>query len=523
MSESGERAVENETVVGKGKLKESMFLESYTIEEVIDKTVKQLNFRVAFLYWAALSTVFQSGAVTNMTVMTGNIPYNDWKCSSERCSSLYAAATDKEHFFSQSTICDNDLVARIDFDWTTKKTTFTTDWDIYCKQEAKLSTISGVYFGGAFLGLLCSTGIFDRIGRKKGALLGSVLTALATAASAVAPNYWILLVFRIISGFSLMINYTGTYCWIIEFAPTNLRNIASGFYNTGWSISYLILVLLGYLIDKWQHIYLAAAGVCVVSSAMFFLTPLPESPRFYLVRGLENEAKESLVSFFRITGNHFSFDNSNLVYEKRVQNYLEQVSDFKKYPVMLKRAVLCMLCWFFASMISYGYTFGWSKIGSNLYTSYFFGALGGGLGYVSSIPCVKLLGRKGATLLLFGGVAVFNFVAMLDVKFSESWTLEHVSSLLGSVSDSGAFAMVYLYTGELAPTSHRGMIMCLSSSSARVGSFLGPYVSLLYGVTDRRVPLALFAGLSLCGCLATFFLPETTGLVIPETPKDVKD
>ena len=171
MSENGEGTVfENETAAEKGRLKESMFLESYTIEEVIDKTVKKLNFRVAFLYWAALSTVFQSGAVTNMTVMTGNIPYNDWKCSSERCKSLYAAATDKANFFSQNTICDNDLVAKIDFDWTTTKTTFTTDWDIYCKDEAKLSTMSGVYYGGAILGLLCSTGLFDRIGRKKGAI-----------------------------------------------------------------------------------------------------------------------------------------------------------------------------------------------------------------------------------------------------------------------------------------------------------------------------------------------------------------
>ena len=51
MSENGEGTVfENETADEKGKLKESIFLESYTIEEVIDKTVKKLNFRVAFLY-----------------------------------------------------------------------------------------------------------------------------------------------------------------------------------------------------------------------------------------------------------------------------------------------------------------------------------------------------------------------------------------------------------------------------------------------------------------------------------------
>ena len=83
--------------------------------------------------------------------------------------------------------------------------------------------------------------------------------------------------------------------------------------------------------------------------------------------------------------------------------------------------------------------------------------------------------------------------------------------------------MLYLYSGELAPTSHRGMIMCLCSSCARVGSFIGPYVSLLYGVTDKRVPLVLFAGLSVCALVAVYFLPDTTGKSIPEVPKDLED
>ena len=115
-----------------------------------------------------------------------------------------------------------------------------------------------------------------------------------------------------------------------------------------------------------------------------------------------------------------------------------------------------------------------------------------------------------------------NVLAMLDVDLSDSWNIEQVASLLGNVGIMGALLMMYLYTGELVPTTHRGMVMCLCSSCARVGSFIGPYVSLLYGVTDRRVPLALFAGLSVCGCVVVMFLPDTTGKGIPEIPKDVE-
>ena len=66
------------------------------------------------------------------------------------------------------------------------------------------------------------------------------------------------------------------------------------------------------------------------------------------------------------------------------------------------------------------------------------------------------------------------------------------------------------------------MILCLSSSCARVGSFVGPYVNLLYVVADKRVSLALFAGLSVVASVVVWCLPDTTGRSVPETPRDME-
>ena len=109
---------------------------------------------------------------------------------------------------------------------------------------------------------------------------------------------------------------------------------------------------------------------------------------------------------------------------------------------------------------------------------------------------------------------------MPDVPLHGDWDLERIACLLGKMCISAAFALVYLYTGELAPTTHRGMILSLCSSSARVGSFIGPYISLLYNVTDRRIPLVLFSGASALACLATTFLADSTGRSIPDTPSE---
>ena len=496
-----------------------------TLNEAIDQIIPRINFKLVFLLLSAISTAFNSAIVTSNTALTGHIPYDSWQCVSDLCHSLFHNASSaglEKDFFSQTTLCDNGLVAGTDFKWTSRKSTFTTDWNIYCKDEVKLSAISSVFFAGALAGLLCSTAVFDRLGRKRGAMFGGMIATLATAACSVVPNYQTLLALRIVSGFGLFINYTGSYCWIIEFAPTHFRNLANGLFGIAWIVSDLMMVLLGYLIDKWQHLYMALTGVCIFSLAMFFITPLRESPRFHLVRGMESEAKRTLVSLSKISGFRLNSDTLRLIYEERAQEYWVQIKDFKKYPTLLKRSLLSMTGWFLVSVVAFAYMFGWGKIGSDIYSSYLFGTIGGAIGTFLAIPVCRILGRKRATIFFFVTVVAMNGLAMLDVDLSDSWNIEHVASLLGNVGILGAFPMIYLYTGELVPTTHRGMVMCLCSSSARVGSFIGPYVSLLYGVTDRRVPLALFAGLSVCGCVVVMLLPDTTGKNIPETPKEVE-
>ena len=43
----------------------------------------------------------------------------------------------------------------------------------------------------------------------------------------------------------------------------------------------------------------------------------------------------------------------------------------------------------------------------------------------------------------------------------------------GCVCIAGTFSEVFMWTAEIAPTSPEGLVLCLSSGSARVGSFSG--------------------------------------------------
>ena len=496
--------------------------EILTIDEVVDRIYKGVNFKLLLLFITATGTNTQTAAQVYMTIFTGFIPYSEWTCVSDRCFSLLAESNFSETFYSARPMCANQLVAGTDFNWTSQRTSFSMDWGIYCESESKLSVVSSFFFIGAFLGLVSSTAIFDRFGRKNGAIAGNIIAGIATVVGTWAPSFEVMLAIRVLQGIGMFMNLTGIYCWVVEFSPTHLRGSLSALILIMWSLGYLVIVLIGYLIHSWKYIFLTTGTLNFLLIIPLLIYPI--SPRFALVRGREEEAKRILKEFSQVCNNEgaLDMDRVDLSYTTKVQNYADQFKDFMKYPTLRKQTLLCFLCWFTVAFLFYGFDFGWGKISSNLYASYLLAALGKVFSFTITIPAGHFLGRKKSVQFFLVLGVIFFFLAMPDLQISEDWTLEFAACLVGSIVTSSAYAINYLYTSELAPTTHRGTVMSLSSSCARLGSFSGIYATLLYDITDRRVPLALFAGMTMTYVVAVSFLTDTTDKSIPETPQDVE-
>ena len=492
----------------------------FTIDEVVDKIYKGVNIKILLVFITATATATQIPMQIYLTIFAGFIPYTQWKCISDKCQELLEKSGDSEEFYTSVSMCDNKLVAGKDFEWTSERTSFSMDWGFYCGSEAKFSAISSFFFIGATIGLLISTAIFDRFGRKNWAIAGNFIGATATLIGTWAPSFEVMLVIRIFQGVGMYIQFTGIYCWVFEFIPSHLRSLATGSIMNIWTFGYVTITLIGYLIPKWNYIFLTVAIINYILTIPQLIYPI--SPRFALVRGREDEAKKTLESFSRLCNNEISMDTVNLTYKERVQNLFEQLKDFKDYPTMRKETILGMIGWSIAAVLFYGFAFGWVRISSDLYLGHLAASTIRFIGYTVCIPVCDRIGRKKCMLAILAMGLLSNLLAMLDVKINEFWTLEFIACLIGNLSCSAASGVIYLYSGELAPTSHRGMVMSLSSASARVGSFAGTYVGLLYSVADRRVPLAVFAGLTCIFMATIYFLSDTTKRRIPETPIDVE-
>ena len=433
----------------------------------------------------------------------------------------YTGEPDK--LYSRDTICENSLQPDVDFKWTIERTSYALEWGLICSDESKGSNLKSFFFVGAFIGLLVGAALFDRIGRKKTTLIGIAITSLSSVCAVFVNSYIVMLPLKVIQGCGAFMSITGVDIIGVELTPSKLRNLCQVLGSSQWNIGSILCVGISYALYDWKHIYLAVG--CYLAATAIPVLIYPESPRFHLVKGREEEARATFRKISKIFKTSEKCDEVELTFEDYDKSYLGQIRDLVKYPVMLKNTLILMACWGFISCISYGLLFSWGKLGADIYSSVVFSSLGSFISKACGMDyyIVHLFGRKNAVVFNFVGVALVFFIAIpsYGVEVSGTWRLEHIVCLFTSLFNGGVWGAATLLTKELSPTSHRGMIYCMCSATARVGAVIGPYMSLLYNIIDPRIVLAIFGSMAAVPAILAFFNSDSTGKPIPSVPEDL--
>ena len=456
--------------------------------------------------------------------VSGFLDYQDWECISLKCIDLKANfSDDPENFYCRNTICDNNLKPKEDFNWTVNRTSYSLEWGLICSDEYKGSNLQSFFFIGAFIGLMVGSVLFDTIGRKTTCLIGIVITSLTSVTATFVNSYSVMLPMRVVQGIGTFIAVSGVDLLSLEYTPSNLRNLSQILSSGTWDVGTLLIVGISYGVKNWHHIYLVQG--CVLAGTAVAVLIYPESPRFQLVKGREQEARATFRKLSKIFKTQELSAEVELTYKNYDKNYFGQIADFKRYPLLLKNTVILMACWMMISCVDYGLRFSWSKLGTNIYTSILFSSFGDLLakGSGMSYYIIHFLGRKKALMINFAGSATIFFLSIPSyrVHITDSWTLGKVLCLLVSLFNAGVWISLILLTKEISPTSHRGMIFSTCSASARIGAFIGPYLALLYNTLDSRIVLSIFGGIAAGACFLAYFSSDSTARPIPSTPEDL--
>ncbi|KAK3758872.1 hypothetical protein RRG08_025568 [Elysia crispata] len=99
-------------------------------------------------------------------------------------------------------------------------------------------------------------------------------------------------------------------------------------------------------------------------------------------------------------------------------------------------------------------------------------------------------------------------------------------SLLGKTAIMTGFDLLYTYSAELFPITHRGTGLASCSMVARVGSLVSPYIAdMRFFVSGKMVsvlPQLVLGTCAIAGALLILLLPETRGRELPETLEDIQ-
>lgn len=163
----------------------------------------------------------------------------------------------------------------------------------------------------ATLAMMVSGPLSDKIGRRPVLKIAAVLFAISAVASAVAPNFITLVIARMLGGFGVGAALIIAPMYIAEIAPAAMRGRMVSFNQLNIVIGISAAFFTNYLILRFGQSDLAWAealrlgdwnwrwmlGVEALPAIFYFfaLFAVPESPRWLVMNGKNDEARQILV------------------------------------------------------------------------------------------------------------------------------------------------------------------------------------------------------------------------------------
>lgn len=150
---------------------------------------------------------------------------------------------------------------------------------------------------GAIIGALATSKFLDKYGRRKMLIGAAIIFAIGALGSGFAPEYWILLVTRVILGIGVGITSALIPAYLHELAPKRMHGAVATMFQLMVMIGILLAYILNYTFQgmyngwRWMLGFAALPAIILFFGALF----LPESPRFLVKIGKTDQAREVLM------------------------------------------------------------------------------------------------------------------------------------------------------------------------------------------------------------------------------------
>lgn len=406
-------------------------------------------------------------------------------------------------------------------------------WQLNALEIALINSVSllAAAFGSLVFGRLA-----DRIGRHK--IYGLTLLVLAAGAilSALSPNIYWLLAFRLIMGLGIGGDYPLSATLMSEYANRKDRGklitMVFSMQGLGLILGPLVAIVLlssGFSQDLTWRLMLGLGAIPAL--ATFYLRrQIAETPRFALMMHGDLEAAAQ-------TANHVTNGSKNVKIsrqEKRVKHQAQK----SHFSLLLTRRYLGWIvgtagAWFLLDIAYYGSTTSntlilkllnphTSQVTNMVYMLLIF-LIAALPGYILAALTIDRMGRKAIQCMGFGVMALsYALIALVPALSSLTipfLTLYGVGYLF---TEWGPNTTTFVYPAEIFPIRVRSSAHGIAAGLGKIGAFIGafafPYLLAEFHIQGA---MAFAAVVAIIGLLLTLFtLPEPNGRSLEEISGD---
>jgi len=387
---------------------------------------------------------------------------------------------------------------------------------------------SGMMLSSTVWGKIC-----DRFGRRTGLMCAALLTFVMGALSSFSPSFKVLLLLRALTGIGIG-GVPQSVTLYAEFLPMAQRAKCVVLIESFWAVGACFEAILALFIMetwgwRWLLFFSSMPLLCFAISCFW----LPESARYLMSSGKTDLAYETLQRVAKQNGkslpkgNLIATTNHNPAQRGHISNLF--VNDLWKTTLLL---------WFIWIVNAFGY------YGVVLFTTVLFQSNdpchGGGEfmnanatlsstcrplvqrdyldllsttlaefpGLILTASIIEIFGRKKTMAIEFGVYSIFMFLLFFCLE--RRWVTAFI--FVARAFISGAFQCVYVYTPEVYPTTLRAVGLGASSSMARLGAIVTPFVAQVAAGSNVYIPIGVYGTAALLGLVAALSLPiETKG------------
>jgi sugar porter (SP) family MFS transporter len=392
------------------------------------------------------------------------------------------------------------------------------------------SVVMAMALWGTVLGAIFGGMPVNSLGRKKTLIFIGVLFGISALGSSLANDPYIFAFFRFLGGLGIGASTIAAPSYISEIAPAKDRGRFVAFYQFNIVLGILLAFLSNYLLsDIGENAWRWMLGVQVVPSLLYLVlvTRIPESPRWLVSKGREQEAK---VIF---TALHSGENVEKLIADMKQDDQNASVTDsiFQKqyrFPLMLAFliAVFNQLSGINAFLYYAPRIFEEAGLGAE--TSLLSSMGIGAVNLIFTLIGVVLIDRLGRKkLMLIGSIGYIISLSLVAMAFTFHWSGLAVPAFLFVFIASHAIgqgAVIWVFIAEIFPNHLRASGQSFGSSVhwvlAAIIPSLVPTLITTIGAGNLFVFFAIMMVFQLL--FVIFMMPETKGISLENINENLR-